>query len=438
MACGRARDLGQGFRREERDGTAGTALWRKRLRCGIGGRDGQEAALWNAAACRQEALHRIEAQPIADPRDQVRKLIFGPRLRVADLLGSQRFGHRGGEAQPVDPEAGIHLIHPLEEQGRDPSRVPHCASYTDVNHGSRTIYAHEFQPDSPGPHLGRCQLVAKPDQQPVEHPHDIGCEPDRLGQGHPHPEMQGIRLGSDGFSLGPERLIQTAKKFRAEPARQWCPGHSGQVGDLVQSEAGQTVGDRSFNPQRAHRHWAELREQPAFRDHASSTAGKCPGTAPGLGNGAFRGDPCPLEPRLEIGQKLDFTAKEMRHARNIDDQAVRSIFRRMWSVTAGPSAQTFKRPALADQISGPRGEDRTDGARIGQGHAAMEAGCARDAVEAMKMIRVRRPERQRERPLNGADPQADVARQPGEPDGQQPSCHSNSHHRFQLFLFCSY
>ncbi|WP_313534140.1 MULTISPECIES: hypothetical protein [unclassified Haematobacter] len=159
---------------------------------------------------------------------------------------------------------------------------------TDIDHGRRAINAVQFQPDSPRAHLGRCELVAKPHKQPVEHPHHIGREPDRLGQGHPHPEMRRIRFGCDRLGLGPKRLIETAKKFSAEPARQWCPGHSGQVGDLVQSEAGQTVGDRSFNPQRAHWRRAQPREQPAFRDHPATTASKCPGSAPGLGNGAFR------------------------------------------------------------------------------------------------------------------------------------------------------
>ncbi len=98
-----------------------------------------------------------------------------------------------------------------------------------------------------------------------------------------------------------------------------------------------------------------------------------------------------LSSRASRGQKLDFTAKEMRHARNIDDQAIRPIFRSMWSVTAGPSAQTFKRPALPDQIGWPRGEDRTDGARIGQGHAAMELRQCRCSAFGARSVNAKGP-----------------------------------------------
>lgn len=246
-----------------------------------------------------------------------------------------------------------------------------------------------------------------------------------------------IPKSGNGFGAFNDLACQGAsRRERPRPAKPSASARRPKASSL--SPARHHTLSTSVYPKRADRHRPEPGQKPALVDHATTAAGKCPGTPTGFGNGTFRVHPCPLESRLEIGQKLDFTAKEMRHARNINNQPVRSAFRRMRSMAAGPSAQTFKRPTLADHISGPCREHWTDGACIGKCHAAMKPCRACDAVQTMQMFRVRRPEGQRERPLNGAGPQADVARQPGEPDGQQPSCHSSSHQGFRLFPFCSY
>ena len=156
------------------------------------------------------------------------------------------------------------------------------------------------------------------------------------------------------------------------------------------------------------------------------------------GNGADCGKTRALQPGLKILAQIVFATKKMRNTGDVCQQPVDTIGSDHRRVATRPSSQAGQRRRRARQIGRASGKFGTNGAGIGKRHATRQTPYSCGRVQAMQMIGIARPMGQGKWPLNGAVPQARVAREPRKPYGKQPTRHSNSRSNFPKLPFCSY
>ena len=75
------------------------------------------------------------------------------------------------------------------------------------------------------------EFGAEPVQQALQPRHDIGLQPDRFGERHPHPKMRGVRFRCNGLVPLPERLIQPQNQPLPEAAGQRRARQMRQIGN---------------------------------------------------------------------------------------------------------------------------------------------------------------------------------------------------------------
>ncbi len=113
-----------------------------------------------------------------------------------------------------------------------------------------------------------------------------------------------------------------------------------------------------------------------------------------------------------------FAAEEVIHPGDVGQQPVGAVPRHEGGIPYCPAAQGFQKGRLGAQIGRAGGQRGADRARIHQGHSAMQPRLFGGAVQAVQMIGIARPQAEREGPVMRAPAQRHLARQPGQPQGQ--------------------
>jgi len=260
---------------------------------------------------------------------------------------------------------------------------------------------------------------------------------DRLGQRHPHREIRALRVRRDRLGLKPEGLVEPQRQTRPETARKRRPRQRDQVGDPAQPQPVKRTGGVVADPERRNRQAPKPLGQSALGDDPPAMARQRMSAAIGARDGAVRGEPGALQPRVQIGAQRRLAAKEMRHAADVGHQPVGAVAPDHRRIASGPAAQRGEGARLAHKIGGAGGEIGVDRAGVGERHAAPQTARLGGDVQAVNMIGAPRPQGEGEGPFTGAPPQDGVARQPRKPDGKQPTSHPSAASNLRVFLFCS-
>lgn len=173
----------------------------------------------------QEPLDTLEPDAVAEGGQKISHGIFmcdsgAAQGATADLLWRERFRDRGKEAQGINAEARIGLLHAFPKEGGDALWVAHRAGKANLDPFGAAIHPAQLQPEPPGAAMGGGKLGAKPLQQAFKPRHHISLQPDRFRQCHPHPEMWGIGFGGHRLGMLTEGLIQPHHQTLTKPSRQ--------------------------------------------------------------------------------------------------------------------------------------------------------------------------------------------------------------------------
>ncbi len=272
----------------------------------------------------------------------------------------ERFGLHRLEPQHVDAEARVDPAHLQRKDRADAVGIVRGAGKAHLHHLGRVIAAMRLEPQPPGAAPRLAQPCADPVHQPVEPGHDVGLQPDGIGQREPRGEGPGRRRGRDGLWRRAQRLIQPRHQAGAEAAGKRRARLPRQVADGAQAEAGKLLGHVRFDPQRGDRQGGERaarlprrRDAPAVLQRAAafpaapgglragrarllldgvaragghrtaaSVTRQCPGRALRVRDGAAHGQ---AEARAVLCQPVDqrrFAAEEMRAAGDVRHQPV--------------------------------------------------------------------------------------------------------------------
>jgi hypothetical protein len=249
--------------------------------------------------------------------------------------------------------------------------------------------------------------------------------------------MRRAGFGRDGFRHRPQRLIKAQHQRRTEPPGQRRARHHDQIADRAQAKAREGGSGLAVDTQGGRRQGADGVQRGAGGRDAAAMPGQRMGGPDGIGNARPGTDARATEACLQVVQQRRLAAVKMRRSRQIDHHPVQPIPRDPRRIAAHPPRERRQERPLSRQIGRAGDKIGTQGARIGQGHAAPQTPGTGRPVQAMQMIGIARPMGQRKGPLNGPDPQPAFARQSWKPHGQNATCHANERPMFQMFLFCS-
>ena len=360
------------------------------------------------------------------------------------LRGRERLGRKAREAHEIDAEAGVDrvLLRARElfgEQADDRARFVERPGGADPDAAHVAVDAIEAKLDPP-----------RPLRLPLEQHDEIVGELaqgrlDRLDRLHGRGEAPlGAEIGRgearrDRGALEALERVEPGHRERAEPRRDRRAGPEGDVADALQAGP-RHVGDGvAVEAEGGERQVVEelcegLVAQILGRDLLARKAGERPGGAriagdAGRGRDAERGEAADAS----VHQRL-FAAEEMRHARNVEHQAVGAIEGGERGEARAPVAQALEKPRLFRRVRLDRDEGGMARARVRQRQAGRQAEPRGVRVDADEPLGVLDPGDRRERRalVNGLEPPGAVRRQTRQPEREKSPGRQKSSPRFAI------